>query len=88
MPDAPRRAHLAGHPRIPEILRAADRDARSTDSQSIFLHKVKLGTTGELAPTTFAETLPLIRYRTDDTVGVLSNGRYGCGFSSSIVRFL
>ena len=73
---------------IAEILPAADSDARSAESQAVFLHEAKPGTRGELVITTFGEALPLIRYRTGETVEAVSTERCACGLSHPRVRFL
>ena len=73
---------------IAEILPATDSDARSAESQAVFLHEAKPGTRGELVVTTFGEALPLIRYRTGETVEMVSNERCPCGLSHPRVRFL
>lgn len=77
---------------IAEILPAAELEERETSaglgSQAAFLHEAKPGTRGELVVTTFGEALPLIRYRTGETVEVVSNERCKCGLSHPRVRFL
>jgi phenylacetate-coenzyme A ligase PaaK-like adenylate-forming protein len=73
---------------IAEILPAAEPGDSRAKPRAIFLHEAKPGTSGELVVTTFAEALPLIRYRTGETVEVVSSGRCGCGISHPRVRFL
>ncbi len=77
---------------IAEILPAAELEERETSaglrSQAVFLHEAKPGTRGELVVTTFGEALPLIRYRTGETVEVVSSERCKCGLSHPRVRFL
>lgn len=72
---------------VAEILPAGDSDARGAGSRAVFLHEAKPGTRGELVVTTFAEALPLIRYRTGETVEVVSTECCVCGLSHPRVRF-
>jgi phenylacetate-coenzyme A ligase PaaK-like adenylate-forming protein len=73
---------------VAEIVPATDMDARSAEPQAVFLHEAKPGTKGELVVTTFGQALPLIRYRTGETVEMVSNERCPCGLSHPRVRFL
>ena len=73
---------------VAEIVPAPSSDARSADSEAVFLHEAKPGTRGELVVTTFGEALPLIRYRTGEMVEAVSSQRCPCGLSHPRVRFL
>jgi phenylacetate-CoA ligase len=77
---------------IAEILPVGETEERRTganlQSQAVFLHEAKTDTRGELVVTTFGEALPLVRYRTGETVEVVSNERCRCGLSHPRVRFL
>jgi len=86
------RAHQGVHiwldTSIAEILPATSSEAGDAASQAVFLHEAKPGTRGELVVTTFAEALPLVRYRTGEAVEVVSNERCACGLSHPRVRFV
>jgi len=46
------------------------------------------GTEGEYVVTTFAEALPLIRYRTGDRIRVLDTAPCACGITHPRVLFI
>lgn len=57
-------------------------------ADAVFVDQAPLGLAGEYVVTTFAEALPLIRYRTGDRVRVVSTAACACGITHPRVAFI
>jgi len=56
--------------------------------EAVFLDEAPAGTEGELAVTTFAQALPMVRYRTGDRVRVVSTEPCACGCTHPRIQVL
>ena len=59
-----------------------------TGGEPLFVDQASPGTEGEYVVTTFAEALPLVRYRTGDLIRVVGIEPCACGITHPRVRFL
>jgi phenylacetate-CoA ligase len=77
---------------IPEIIPQVELEREKAEPgyvpRALFLDQADSGATGEFVVTTFGEALPLIRYRTGDTVGVVSRLPCPCGLTHPRIKVL
>ncbi len=68
---------------LPEVIPQAELEREGADAsyvpQAVPLWEASPGLTGELVLTSFAEALPLVRYRTSDVIEVVSTEPCACG---------
>ena len=77
---------------LPEVIPQTELEREGTDAayvpQAVPLWEASPGLTGELVLTSFAEALPLIRYRTSDLVEVVSTEPCACGRTHPRIKVL
>ena len=79
--------HLWMDGAIHEIIPDGHAPAGHEPTETLFVDQASPGTEGEYVVTTFAEALPLIRYRTGDRIRVLDTAPCVCGITHPRVLF-
>jgi phenylacetate-coenzyme A ligase PaaK-like adenylate-forming protein len=77
---------------ISEIIPSHELDKEQTDPlykpKAIFLSNAEPGIKGEYVVTTFSQAFPLVRYRTEDLVRVVSTKKCQCGLTHPRIEVL
>ena len=77
---------------LPEVIPQAELEREEADAsyvpQAVPLWEASPGLTGELVLTSFAEALPLVRYRTSDVIEVVSTEPCTCGRTHPRIKVL